>query len=192
MSDQAWTVLRPALADRRGRALFLSTPDGLNWFYALYMKGVRGDPGWHSFQFPTWENPYIQREEVEAARADTPELVFSQEYEAQFIDATGMVFRDVAQACTGQPEGARDGHTYVFGVDWGRLNDFTAISVIDATEKRQVALGRFTGIGWELQRARLLALYDEYRPSVIWAEENSIGQPNIEAPGDGLPVKPFR
>ena len=44
--EMVWTeVLRPALADRKGRAIFISTPyiEG-GWFHKLYMSGYRGNP----------------------------------------------------------------------------------------------------------------------------------------------------
>ena len=84
-------------------------------------------------------------------------------------------------------------HRYVFGVDWGRSHDYTAIAVIDATLRQMVALDRFNQIGWSLQRGRLRALADFWRPRVIWAEANSFGSPNIEALiQDGLPMRSFQ
>jgi hypothetical protein len=77
-------------------------------------------------------------------------------------------------------------------VDWGRDHDYTAIAIIDAETKHMVALDRFHQIGWELQRGRIAALYNTWHPAVIWAEANSIGQPNIEAlQAEGLPVRAF-
>ena len=78
------------------------------------------------------------------------------------------------------------------GVDWGRDNDATAIVVIDADSRRMVALDRFNQVSWSLQRGRLAAIYEHWKPAVIWAEANSIGSPNIEALQDeGLPVRAF-
>ncbi len=55
-----------------------------------------------------------------------------------------------------------------------------------------VALERFNQIGWDLQRGRLQAVVEHWQPSVIWAEANSIGEPNIDALiRAGLPVRPF-
>ena len=56
-----------------------------------------------------------------------------------------------------------------------------------------VALDRFNQIGWSLQRNRLRALANHWKPKVIWAEINSIGEPNIEALiQEGLPIRGFR
>lgn len=84
--EEAWTEsLRPALADRQGWALFISTPDGLNWFHRLYERAGRL-AGWQAWQCPTWENPRIAEEELEHARAQMGELVFRQEFAAEFLD----------------------------------------------------------------------------------------------------------
>jgi hypothetical protein len=84
------------------------------------------------------------------------------------------------------------GHKHVFGLDWGRSNDFTAISVMDTTTGREVQLDRFTDIGYAVQRDRIKVLAEKWEPSVILAETNSIGGPNIEAlQSDGLPVQGF-
>lgn len=71
-------ALRPALSDRKGRALFISTPKGYNDFHELFKRGENGNGSdeWASFQFPTWRNPYIDKGEIEAARGDLPALVF--------------------------------------------------------------------------------------------------------------------
>ena len=187
-------AIRPALADRRGEALFLSTPRGRNWFWGVWMNGQSAaHPDWMSWRFPTAANPLIDPAEIEAARALLPERVFREEYLAEFQDDGGQVFRRV-EACASVPPGGspEPGARYVFGVDWAREDDFTCIAVLDVGRRRLVALDRFNEIGWALQRGRLAALADRWRPEAIWAEANSIGGPNIEAlQAEGLPVLPF-
>ncbi len=189
-------AIRPALSDRRGEALFLSTPRGKNWFWSLWMNGRRADmPQWACWQFPTAANPWIDPAEIDEARRTLPERVFREEYLAEFMADGGRVFRQVEAAILSPDDmepGPQPGERYVFGVDWGRDNDFTAIAVIAVHSGRLVALDRFTEIGWSLQRGRLMALAERWRPDTIWAEANSIGGPNIEAlQADNLPVTPF-
>lgn len=195
LHPDVWAAaIRPALADRRGEALFLSSPNGRNWFWALYMRGQNpAQAEWRSWRFPTAANPLIAPSEIEAAREQLPERVFRQEYLAEFLDDAAGVFRHVEAAATGTPEsGPQPGERIVFGVDWGRDGDFTAIAVLAVERRRLVALDRFNEIGWALQRGRLAALAAHWGPEAIWAEANSIGGPNIEAlQAEGLPVMPF-
>ncbi|MHB8625593.1 MAG: terminase large subunit domain-containing protein [Aggregatilineales bacterium] len=195
LHEIVWTAaLRPALSDRRGRAMFLSTPKGVgNWFYRIYGYGLDPNrPDWQSWQFPTSANPRIAAEEIEEARRDLPERVFRAEYLAEFLTDGGSVFRNVlANATAIAPSGPEAGHRYVFGIDWGRV-DFSCAVALDATTRKMVAIDRFNGIGWALQRGRLAALASVWRPASIWAEENSIGGPNVEAlQAEGLPIYGF-
>lgn len=81
---EAWPTLRPTLSARRGWAMFLSTPKGLNWFHDLYQDAADRD-GWERWRFPSTANPYLPPDDIELARAEMSSLVFSQEYEAEFI-----------------------------------------------------------------------------------------------------------
>lgn len=85
--------LRPALADRQGRALFTSTPRGFNYFYDFFQRGQ--DPtqlDWASWKIPSSRNPILPASEIlDAKRNSTPEA-FAQEWEAEFIAYAGLVY----------------------------------------------------------------------------------------------------
>jgi predicted phage terminase large subunit-like protein len=84
--------LRPALTDRMGRALFISTPRGMNYFYKLF-RMADYDTEWQSWQLPSSANPFLAQEEIESARRSLPALVFRQEYLAEFVQLAGTMFR---------------------------------------------------------------------------------------------------
>ena len=92
--EETWTeVLRPTLTENKGSALFISTPIGMdNWFYKLWEKAETADD-WARFQYPTIANPIIDPDEVESAREELGELVFAQEYLAEFISEGAQMFR---------------------------------------------------------------------------------------------------
>jgi len=195
MEPGTWAeVVRPMLLERRGRALFLSTPFGRNWFWGTYQLGR--DPAerqWAAFHHPSADNPLVSDDELAAVRRSTPERVYREEYLAEFIEDAGQVFRGITEAATAPLDAQPNpDHRYIAGVDWGRDGDYTAITIIDATTAQVVALQRFNGVGYFLQRGRLAELCQRWRLSVIWAEANSIGSVNIEELGrSGLPVRPF-
>lgn len=88
-----WTQeIRPALADRKGGAMFISTPKGYNDFYELY-RNAENDKEWARFQVPSWANPFLAKSEIEAARKSLPDLVFRQEFGAEFVQLAGAMFR---------------------------------------------------------------------------------------------------
>jgi hypothetical protein len=181
--EMAWTqVIRPTLADFRGDAYFLSTPRGIDFFHTLYSYGQ--DPlmtDWASWQMPTSTNPYIHPAEIEAMRSEMPERVFSQEVLAMFLSGMGQVFRNFTACLTAKwQEAAMQGHTYVFGVDWGKFNDYTVITVIDCDTQELCHFERFNKIDYQFQLGKLRDLYDRFKPSMILAEKNSMGEPLIE------------
>ncbi len=195
--EEAWTeALRPALSDRQGRAMFISTPKGRNWYWRLYQQGQSDTTGeWRSWRFPTSANPYIKPSEIEAARATLPDLVFRQEYLAEFLENEGAVFRNIA-AClvpNDQTPEMHAGHWTVGGVDWGKQNDFTCISVFCVDCKRELALDRFNQIDYAFQRQRLAVLHEKWNTRRIVAEENAMGAPIVEElHRSGLPVYAFQ
>ncbi len=78
--------LAPRLVDRKGWFLLISTPNGSGWFFEEYKRGQRGrDPECASWCFPSWTNPHVDREVIEAEKARIGDEAFRQEYGGQFI-----------------------------------------------------------------------------------------------------------
>ena len=84
-------VIRPALADQQGGAMFIGTPKGKgNWSYDLFCQEQLLDD-WKSFQFKTIDGGWVKPEEIEAARRELNAKVFRQEFEATFETFEGRV-----------------------------------------------------------------------------------------------------
>lgn len=94
MRKEAWyEVIRPSLSDRQGSAaLFIGTPKGRNHFYDLYGKGVDKDDGWQSYQYTTIEGGNVPPDEITSAKADLDDRTFQQEYQAQFVNYSGIIY----------------------------------------------------------------------------------------------------
>ncbi len=94
MDRDVWAeVIRPALADKQGWALFISTPDGTaSWFYDMWcFCGEQEWDDWQRWSFTTIEGGNVAPEEVEAAREQLDARTFRQEFEASFENLTGLV-----------------------------------------------------------------------------------------------------
>lgn len=89
---ELWTeVIRPALADQEGGAMFIGTPKGkANWSFDLYNNQEEND-NWRSWQFTTLDGGFVSQEEIEAARADMSEKQFRQEFLATFETFEGRI-----------------------------------------------------------------------------------------------------
>jgi len=94
MDSGVWfEVLRPALADKQGWALFISTPEGTaSWFYDLWCYVEEDESGdWKRWSYTTIEGGNVPPEEVEAARSQLDPRTFRQEFEASFENLSGLV-----------------------------------------------------------------------------------------------------
>lgn len=86
-------IIRPALSDLQGWALFGGSPQGYNHFYDLYQRGQDPDSiGWKSWQFTTEAGGFVPPDEIEAARRDLDPRTFRQEYLASFESMSGRVY----------------------------------------------------------------------------------------------------
>jgi predicted phage terminase large subunit-like protein len=177
--DEVWhEVLRPSLAERKGRAIFMCSPRReQDWFHRLYLKGQDStEPDYQSWQLPSWTNPYLDPIEIEAAKQDMPIIDFRREFGAEFVSAEGALLRPewVKQAPV---DVSALGGTVSMGVDLAISTkthaDYTAIVVL-----RRTVDGRVYVI--DAQRARLpfdqvlsfvRRMAEQHRPQVVAIEQ---------------------
>jgi len=93
IDQEAWyETLRPTLADKQGKALFIGTPKGMNWAHDLYTMGDQYPEEWASFQFTTEDGGNVPLEEIEAAKRTLDIRTYNQEFRATFETFSGRVF----------------------------------------------------------------------------------------------------
>jgi hypothetical protein len=84
MDPRVWSqIIRPALADRQGWAVFIGTPKGRNAFFELWRRS-QSEPGWFSMMLKASETGLIPASELESARRDLTEEQYAQEFECSF------------------------------------------------------------------------------------------------------------
>ena len=131
LQDGWLNSIRPTLTDYQGRALFLSTPRGKNYFYSLYMKGGQRD--WESFKFTTYDNPYILTSEINDAKAQLPNSVFEQEYMANPMENAANPFgAEHINKCTCN---LSLNEPMFYGIDLAKSFDWTVIIGLDSEGK---------------------------------------------------------
>ena len=183
-------VLRPTIAQTLGWAVFVSTPKGRNWFYDLFTRGL--DPSetdYASFRFPSNASPYFPAKEWEEARRTLPADVFRQEYEAEFLEDSAGVFRNI-EGCLiredvgedvsrGDRGGRGEGEyhrTVVIGCDVAKHTDWTVLIAMDAETGRCFAMERFNQLDWPIQKERILGFVRKYRGRLI-LDASGVGDP---------------
>lgn len=90
---ETWDTVRPILSDSLGKALFISTPNGMNWFYELFDNAKRRKD-WAVFHYPTENSPRIDKNELAQAREELGSLVYAQEFLAEFTEVGHMFKRE--------------------------------------------------------------------------------------------------
>lgn len=129
--------IRPMLADKRGWGSLTSTPEGKNWFYEEFMKGISDDPAFHEYfglRVPSWTNDVLfpkgryDPEIVSLEAGMTPEA-FKQEVGAEFTEFVGRVFKEFDEEVhTKHLEWNPEWRTYA-AVDYGWTNPFVWLVV---------------------------------------------------------------
>lgn len=195
IADEVWeAVIRPALSDKKGRALIISTPNGVgDWFHRAYLRGLDPlEPEWQSWHFRTVDNKAIEgmEEEVASAKKDLTDLRFRQEYLAEFVDYSGGVFFGLQEAAIFDGHaGPQDGYDYVFGVDLGRRNDYTVVQILGRKQGQeyiddepivQAAIHRYADVMFTKQMEHIEMLAELWNPVSVRIEENSIGLAIVE------------
>lgn len=185
VKPDAWEVaLQPALSDKKGSAIFISTPKGKNWFYNLYLMGTNESmyPEYKSFNYPSYCNTTIDgfAEEIERRKETTPELIFRQEYMAEFIEGGGEVFQDIRGVLDDCLRDPVSDHNYVMGLDLARVRDFTVITVADVATSKIVYFERFNKIDWNFQKDRINEVARRYNNAVCYIDSTGVGDPIVE------------
>lgn len=126
-------VIRPTLTDKKGEALFISTPKGFNHFYELYNKENDPDGGqdYKSFHFTSFENPHIPPDELETARKEMTEDRFAQEYLADFRKTEGLVYKEFDRRVHlfSDLDEIVGTSAYIAGVDFGFTNPTAIVDI---------------------------------------------------------------
>jgi len=160
---------------RDTRVIMISTPRGKNWFQdkfnILEEKGA-------AFQFSTLDGVETDEVKLEEIKRTTPEILFRQEYMAEFVSDAGTVFRNVDKSIAPyrEQEGKRGG-SYIMGVDLGTINDYTVTTVIDRQTHEVVHWDRFKGIDYTQQKDMIRAKALRYNNARVVIDATGVGKP---------------
>jgi len=131
--EKCWySSIRPTLSDYMGGGLFISTPNGKEFFHSLYIKGTdENDTEFKSFRFPSNDNPYFPAAEFKAVQDKLPPFQFRQEYLAipgENKDnpfGTDNIKFNIVEELSNEP-------TIIYGIDVAKYNDYSVIIGLDS------------------------------------------------------------
>lgn len=187
MKPSVWeTVLRPALADQKGSAMFIGTPLGRNHFYELFKYGeLADDPTYQAWHFTSYNNPLLDPEEIDIAKKSMSSYAFRQEFMASFEALGSEIFKEDWIQFTDEEPSEGDyyiavdlaGFADVAGKATGKASklDNTAIAIVKAgTEGWYVAdiiYGR-----WDIKKTarKIFEAVREYEPVAVGIEKGAL------------------
>jgi len=178
VSRKSWEMgIRPALSDKEGKCIFISTPKGRNWFYELYVKGQSPNEEIKSWQHPTFSNPFFPQLEWNVILETTPELILRQEYYADFLEDDATVFKNLSKCLRGSLEIAQPDKKYSIGIDLGKSIDWTVITVIRESDAQLVHIYRINKVDWSLQKQHIKMICSQYRNALCYIDSTGLGDP---------------
>lgn len=174
----AWTkTIRPTLADFKGSAWFASTPNGYNYFKELSELHVTLPLNWQYFHFTSYDNPFIDPEEIEDAKNISSELVFRQEWLSEFIEGGGTMLASKFIKTYQEELVLNDSYDVVMAVDLAisqsQTADYTAMVVLAKSKVNDniyvidIVRERLT---FHETLNKIQELYDRYNPRIIGIE----------------------
>ena len=168
--QDAWNnAIRPTLTDFEGKALFISTPRGKDFFYNLYLRNS-GD--WQSFKYTTYDNPFIKVSEIDDAKNSLPMAAFEQEFMANPSENAANPFgidfiRQNIQALS-------NNNPICYGIDVAKSYDYTVICGLDINGA-VCSIDRFQS-DWSTTKAKIRGLANV--PKLI--DATGVGDPIVE------------
>lgn len=176
IKPEVWDdILQPALSDRKGWALFIGTPQGINLFSELYYK-AEALPDWHCARYTVYDTNAIDQDEVERLKRDMNETSYAREYLCDFTAAGDDQLISLADceesARRGFKPGEMDHAPRILGVDPARFGDDRSVIF-----KRQGLQAFdplvFRGIDNMDLAARVAALIELWEPDAVFIDSGA-------------------
>ena len=180
-NPEVWGFIRPILKVNGGWAIFNFTPRGQNHAYQL-LKMAEGNEDWFTQELTVTDTGILTESDIEDERkSGMSQALIDQEYYCKFIESATSFFRGIDEVCTLEEDMPHNIlHDFQMGVDLAKYQDYTVISVIDLNTFEQVYLERFNQIDWNLQKAKIEAVYHRFNRPRGYIDGTGVGDPIVE------------
>lgn len=193
----AWQVVEPVLRANGGWAWFIGTPLGKNHLYTFYQRGLQIDQEWKSWLLKASSSNIIPADQLLKSKETSTQATWNQEWECEFLEGEGSVFRNVRECMTAKPHDPNlpenADKIYVMGVDLAKVQDYTVIRVYDRSTNAQVFSDRFQTLDWPFQKKRIQAYSKHFHNALVMLDATGIGDPIADdLLRSGVPVEPIK
>jgi hypothetical protein len=177
MRPQVWDFIRPILAENGGWAVFIFTPRGMNHAWKLLQQAKDDTVNWFWQVLTVNDTSVLSEDTLVQERKEMPQDLFEQEYYCKFIEGAGAFFRRISENVKLTDPKPDPSHKYRMGVDLAKYQDYTVLTVLDLMTFEVVHIDRFNQIDWNLQKAKIEALYLRYFKPQMTMDSTGLGDP---------------
>lgn len=167
-------VLRPALADRQGWAVFIGTPKGRDTFYKVWNDAVNRSEEWYSLILRASETGLLPSEELAAARADMSEQQYNREFECSFDEPGTDQFISGIEVNAARTRQSLGQGPKVMGVDVARFGDDRTVIVYrngDVLEDIDI----YRGLDTMQTVGKVILAVSQWNPEAVFVDVNGVG-----------------
>jgi hypothetical protein len=196
-------VCQPALSDRLGWAIFISTPSGINLFSELYYKALEEPKDWSAARYTVYDTESIHPDEVTRLKRDMSETSFAREYLCDFSAAGDDQLIALADTEDAAKRTYQSDHVkmspVVLGIDPARFGDDRSV-VFRRQGKQGYKPIVYRGIDNMDLAARVANLIEEHNPDAVFCDAGAgsgvidrlrqLSYDVIEIPFGGKATKP--
>lgn len=169
-------IIYPIIKENGGWVLFLYTPKGRNHGWEYYQKALK-NPSWKFWMLKIGDSGIFSDEAITEIKSEMPEQLFQQEFNCDFLVGGGGIIKRIDEAIAGALQPALRGRRYVMGVDLGKSQDWTVLSVLNCETKHLDAFQRFQKIDWSFQKEKIALLAKQYNNALIVIDSTGLGDP---------------
>lgn len=181
MNPKIWTaIIQPVLRENKGTATFVFTPKGMNHSFYLVEQAKLNPQEWFVSIKGVNDTAVFTAQELEEIRIATPQALFDQEYNCTFIEGAGQFFKGINNILIEESDKIEPNHKYQMGVDLAKYQDFTVITLIDLNNFQVLKQDRFNQVDWNLQKAKIEAVYHKFGKPLIYIDSTGVGDPIYE------------
>lgn len=194
VAEEFFNSVYPTISSgKKSRVFIVSTPNGMNKFYRMWMDAKKGESDYYPVEVNWWDVPGRDEKWKQQTIRNTSEKQFRQEFMCSFLGSSNtLIDGDVLERLTWEApiekspddslaiwERPKPGHTYALVVDvaHGQGLDYSTFHVIDVTTVPYVQVARYkNNLISPLVFPTLIArVGDEYNQAFVMVEINDIG-----------------
>ncbi len=179
MKPEVWDeIVLPALADRKGWAVFIGTPKGINSFYEIYTAAVSDPERYYSDVFTVTGTDALDADEIALQKSIQSDNKFRQEYMCDFTASVedALITIDAVELAYGRtiPQASHAQQPIIMGVDVARFGDDKSVIYV-RQGLATLEIKKYSGIDLAQFSENVMHKIIEHNPDAVFIDVVGVG-----------------